>query len=85
LKSIRLASLALIAAATLGVQQAAALSEDDKTMNTASGAPRFSDPDDQTPSVLNLQGAKGESGGVDPSSIRYDYDASSGSYVPHKQ
>ncbi len=79
----RFTRLALIAALALSAQQAMALSEDDKTMNTAAGAPRFSDPDDQTPSAVNLTGKPG-SGGVDPSSVRYDYDPSSGSYVPHK-
>jgi opacity protein-like surface antigen len=86
MKMFRLACLAALAAATLSAHQAAALSEDDKSMSTASGAPRFADPDEQTPSAVNLQGT-GNAGGVgtDPSATHYDYDPSSGSYVPHKQ
>jgi hypothetical protein len=80
------ARLSLITAGLLVASQALAFSDDDKSMNTPSGAAKFSDPDEQTPGgALHLQGGKAQSGDVDPSSIRYDYDPTSGSYLPHKQ
>lgn len=86
MKLLRLTCLAAFTAATLLAHQAAALSEDDKSMNTSDGAPRFTDPDDKIPSAINLQGSdKGGSNVTDPNATRYDYDPSSGSYVPHKQ
>jgi hypothetical protein len=70
----------------IAASQAIALSVDDKTMNTENGTPHFIDPDDKTPSVVNLQGsAKIEGGKVDTSATRYDYDPASGTYIQHQQ
>jgi hypothetical protein len=86
MKWFRLTSFAVLASTTLGFGQATALSEDDKSMGTPSSNARFSDPDEQTPGqAVYMQNGKAASDGVDPSSIRYDYDPASGSYVPHKQ
>jgi len=43
---------AAIAALLLNAQAASAFSQDDRTLNQPSGAPRFSDPDEQTPTPL---------------------------------
>jgi hypothetical protein len=85
MKLSRPASFAIAVAALLLAHQAAALTQDDKSMNAANGAPRFADPDDQIPGAINLSGASPTAGGVvDPSAVRYDYDPQSGTYVPHK-
>lgn len=71
------AALSLLACA------ASAYNVDDKSMNSGSSATKFSDPDEQSP--VNLQGIPGARGNTsDPTSIRYDYDASTGNYVPHR-
>lgn len=83
MKFIRLTTIALCAASIFAAAQASAFSEDDKSMNDASGAPRFSDPDEKTPGgAVFMQGGRATSDAVDPSSVHYNYDASSGSYVP---
>ncbi len=86
MKLVKLLSLAALATVTLGATQASALSEDEKSMNSSDGAARFSDPDEKTPGALYMQNgqAASGSGNVDPSSVRYDYDSASGSYVPHR-
>ena len=84
MKSFRPVPIALALTALLLAHQAAALSEDDKSMNGPNGAARFSDPDDKTPSAVNLTGGSPSAGGVDPTTVRYDYDPSSGSYIPHQ-
>ncbi len=85
MKTLRL--IALSCAAASFAFQAAALFVDDSSMNKPSDASRFSDPDEQSPVQLggsaNLQGTA--SGNTDPSSVRYDYDAASGSFTPHKE
>lgn len=86
MKLSRLTGLALLAATAFAAQQAIALTEDDKSMNTSQGAPRFSDPDENTPGqAVYMQGGKAAVDGVDPNSVRYDYDPSTHSYIPHSQ
>jgi hypothetical protein len=56
---------------------------DDTSMNSGTNAAKYSDPDEQSP--VNLQDASGSHGNVsDPTSTRYDYDPSTGNYVPHQ-
>ena len=85
MKLSRFTVIALVASAAFVASGAIALSEDDKSMNTPGGAARFTDPDEQMPGqAVYLQDGKAASGAVDPSSVRYDYDPTSGSFVPHK-
>jgi hypothetical protein len=85
----RSAGMGLLAVTVLVASQAFALTVDDKSMNTPDGAPRFSDPDEQLPTTglsvhLNSAG-RPENGNIDPSTVRYDYDSASGTYIPHRQ
>jgi hypothetical protein len=85
MKFLQIASVVLLSSGLLMAHQASALSEDDKSMNSAGGSPRFSDPDENVPGqAMYMQGGQTPSTGVDPSTVRYDYDPTSGSYIPHK-
>ncbi len=86
MKAYLFVPLTLLATSLLGTVDARALSEDDKSMATPSGGARFSDPDEQLPTAINLSAGQQSpsAGGIDPSSVRYDFDPASGSYVPHK-
>ncbi len=77
---------------TVAAHSASALTVDDRSMNNSDGSSRFSDPDDQSPLPITSESANhysgdggSRNGSTDPSGIRYDYDASSGSYIPHHQ
>src|SRR5579871_451958 len=90
MQMIRFATFAALAAVLMGAPGANALSIDDKSMNNANGSARFDDPDEQMPIQVLKPGAHfGGSGAAsdssDPASVRYDYDPSSGSYIPHRQ
>ena len=52
---IAIATAAMLLTATAAV----AFSTDDKTLTNATGSPRFSDPDDQTPTSLFTNGQQG--------------------------
>ena len=67
--------------ALFGSVSVMAFSNDERTMNGAN-ASKFSDPDEKTPNNY-LQGKEASSGSVDPASVRYEYDPSTGSYRPH--
>jgi len=78
---MRLFILTIIIMALFGSGSVIALSNDERTMSGANSS-KFSDPDEKTPNNY-LQGKEAASGSVDPASVRYDYDSSTGSYRPH--
>ncbi len=80
MKIFRLTLLALTLANVSG-SAAMALNVDDKSMNNGN-ASSFNDPDEKMPVYLQSNG-KPAPDSSDPSTIRYEYDPSSGSYIPH--
>ena len=76
-------ALLLLSSSLLTSTQVYALSVDDTSMNGSARSERFSDPDEKSPVSTHMQFNGSANGKSDPNTVRYDYDSSSGTYVPH--